>query len=156
MPKRRTDESFWQRLTRTESGCWEWNGHIAADGYGQLRIDNKAYRAHRRAWELAHGPIPVGLHVCHRCDNPPCCNPDHLFLGTDADNIADKCRKGRAKTRPLCGEANPDAKLTADQVRTIRATYADGAATQTELAVRYGVTQSTIWLIIHRKKWKAA
>jgi hypothetical protein len=76
------------------TGCHVWTSTLATGGYGRVLVS-----AHRLAWELAHGPIPDGLLVLHRCDNPPCCNPEHLFLGTVADNMADKTAKGRARNR---------------------------------------------------------
>ena len=82
-------------------GCWPWLGTREPRGYGRLTYRGQFHRAHRLAWELAEGPIPAGLCVCHRCDNPPCVNPAHLFLGTVADNNEDRRRKGRdAKTHP--------------------------------------------------------
>ncbi len=145
---------FCDRLVATEQGCLEWRGYCNPYGYGEIRIGGKLYKTHRYAFELAHGPIPEGLVICHRCDNPPCCNPEHLFLGTHADNHADCIQKGRARYNPLRGEESTSAILAAENVITIRAQYAAGRATQTELARKYGVTQSTIWLIVHNKKWR--
>lgn len=91
---------FWARMTRTASGCWEYVGYHDGHGYGRVTIGQKVYSAHRLAYTLTHGEIPKReapnfLEVCHRCDNPPCCNPDHLFLGTHRENILDMHRKGR-------------------------------------------------------------
>jgi len=80
---RRVEADFWDRLTRTAHGCWEWTGARDQNGYGNLRIAGLWYKAHRYAYELTHGPVPDGMKVCHRCNNPPCCRPDHLWLGTD-------------------------------------------------------------------------
>jgi hypothetical protein len=86
------------RLVRRPSGCLEWTGYCTKEGYGRIWSAPSMVQTHRLAWELAHGPIPLGLKVLHHCDNPPCCEPyglDHLFLGTDADNTADRTAKGR-------------------------------------------------------------
>lgn len=95
-------ERFWSKVDRGggPDACWLWTAHKTRGGYGQLRVDGHQATAHRVSWELAHGPIPPGhgYHgtcVLHRCDNPPCCNPSHLFLGTNADNMADMKAKGR-------------------------------------------------------------
>jgi hypothetical protein len=77
------------------SGCWLWTGSLNDTGYGQLWVGSKSTRAHRLSYELHVGPIPEGMHVCHHCDNPPCCNPNHLFVGSHTDNMADKIKKGR-------------------------------------------------------------
>lgn len=79
-------------VVNPETGCHVWSSTLSTGGYGRVLVS-----AHRLAWELAHGPIPGGLLVLHKCDNPPCCNPEHLFLGTIADNMADKIRKGRGR-----------------------------------------------------------
>lgn len=94
---------FWQRIEQKPSGCWEWTG--ARDrGYGRLVIARKMHRAHRLAYELVHGPIPDGLVVMHACDNPPCCNPNHLSVGTPLDNTRDMIAKqrGRRVSGDLC------------------------------------------------------
>lgn len=89
-------KSFWTRLEKTEGGCMVWTKSKNADGYGLLSWKSRADKAHRVAYELANGPIPEGMKVLHRCDNPPCCNPAHLFVGTQADNVKDCLSKGRA------------------------------------------------------------
>ena len=81
--------------TITPSGCIEWTGTRTRGGYGSIKVDGAMRRVPRVAWALAHGPIPEGMHVLHKCDNPPCCNVEHLFLGTNADNIADRIAKRR-------------------------------------------------------------
>jgi len=84
-----------RQVSISASGCWEWARSRAPNGYGRLKIGTRTVYAHRAAWTLHFGPIPPGLFVCHRCDNPPCVRPDHLFLGTSADNVRDSIEKGR-------------------------------------------------------------
>ncbi len=90
-------DPLWSRVDKT-GACWTWTGRRNAGGYGVLRIRGRSSKilfAHRLAWELTNGPIPDGLFVCHHCDNPPCCNPEHLFVGTPKDNCHDMMAKGR-------------------------------------------------------------
>lgn len=126
-----------------QTPCKIWNGSKSKRGYG---FDGHK-SAHALAWERKHGPIPVGLIVCHKCDNPPCVNVDHLFIGTDADNIRDAKIKGRYR-----GENNGRAKLTADQVLEIRSL--GNKLSLTELAKRFSVNRGTLHNILHRKNWK--
>jgi len=125
------------------SGCWEVQGYVDKDGYTQ--VSGKG--AHRLAYELFVGSIPPGICVCHKCDNPRCCNPDHLFLGTQKDNIADMMRKGRKADRH--GEKNTQNKLTEQQVLEIY--HATGG--QHRIADRYGIDQSTVSNIKTGKLW---
>lgn len=93
-------ERFWEKVRKSD-GCWEWTGSRNAAGYGKLSegaAGSPRLRAHRVSWELANGPVPAGLWVLHRCDNPPCVRPDHLWLGTRLDNMQDCARKGRINT----------------------------------------------------------
>ena len=89
-------EVFWSRATRQSSGCWEWPTTQTTGWYGRFVIDGVEHYAHRLAYEWTYGPVPEGMYVCHRCDNPPCINPDHLFLGTQTDNMRDMLAKGHA------------------------------------------------------------
>lgn len=142
---------FWDRVDTSggPGSCWEWQ-RCRVRRYGALSWGGKPIRAHRLAWELTNGPVPPGLHVLHRCDNPPCCNPNHLFLGTHQENHADMV----AKRRHAHGEKDGRAILRAPQVITIRALYATGRWTQAALAEAYGVDRSTIGYIIRRRLWR--
>lgn len=147
---------FWEQIKPMPNGCWEWQASRVAEGYGQTRVGHgNQRRAHRVAYELTYGPIPEGMCVLHRCDNPPCCNPEHLFLGTIADNNADMHRKGRhPHGGPKPGEENFRAKLTNDQVRTIRARYAAGGISIRQLTREYPISLTTMRHLIHGKTWK--
>lgn len=146
-------ERFWPKVARQEGqGCWLWTASCRKDGYGQFHIrQGKMVAAHRVAWELEHGPIPIGLSVLHQCDTPRCVRPSHLFLGTLADNMRDMVSKGR-KLR-LYGSRTSNARLNEATVRQIRRRWATGAWTVTDLAKRFGVSHPTISLIVHRKTW---
>lgn len=111
-------EEFWAKTNRT-NGCWEWHGNTDSQGYGRLRIgsDRAHFRAHRVAYRIAFDKDPGHLYVCHRCDNPLCCNPSHLFLGTADDNNQDRIKKGRTKLGDHRGAKNGNAKLTEDKAR---------------------------------------
>lgn len=138
------------------TGCWLWL-RGASHGYGTIHIpgENRRVPAHRFSYERVNGPIPRGMHVCHKCDNPPCVNPDHLFLGTHLDNVADKVRKGRAKGHGgPPGERCSLSRLNSEQVLEIRRRYAQGGVSQSVLAAEFGVKQPNISEIIIRKTWK--
>lgn len=130
-----------------QNGCMEWTGALFSNGYGMIYRDGKYVGAHRVAFELARGPlIDSGAFVCHACDNPKCCNVDHLFLGSHAENMADKCRKGRANVPR--GESHGRAKLTAEDVERIR--RSDTSAV--EVAKEFGVHPQHIRLIRRNKR----
>lgn len=133
------------------SGCWLWTGAVQPEtGYGALNRVGGVVGAHRLSWELHRGPIPYGLHVLHKCDIRSCVNPDHLFLGTNKDNIDDMKRKGRDRHRGPQGEAHPRAKLTVTDVLAIRADKRG----PTEIARELSVSTATIEAIRSRRNWR--
>lgn len=137
------------RLVRDDlTGCLVWTGSRNKDGYGLVYHMGKTQVLHRLWYREFIGPIGDGLCVCHRCDNPACVEPSHLFLGTNDENVADKV----AKQRQARGVTNGRANLTEQSVRAIRAEYASGE-TQTVLAKRYGIHQTHVSLIVRRKEW---
>jgi hypothetical protein len=151
-------QRFWSKVDkRGPDECWEWKAKCNPNGYGQFRVKEHT-TAHRVSWELTNGPIPEGLYVCHRCDNPPCVNPAHLFLGTAQDNARDMVKKGRDRAS-VCpesivrGEKVGSAKLTNEQVIRIRSDYAGGGISCRELAAKYGVNRGTIRAVLTRKQW---
>lgn len=147
---------FWQRVQKTDS-CWLWTGPVDHDGYGLFSaprwVAKRTWRAHRLAWSLTTGGAAAGMHVCHHCDNPPCVNPAHLFLGTAKDNFHDCLNKGRYSPK---GTGNAAAKLTPERAQHIRDLYARGALSQQAIANDLGVHQTTVSSIIRGKRWKAA
>lgn len=153
MTKRPIRDRFQEKVETTNSGifwggerCHEWTGHLQPNGYGQFNIDRKARYAHRVSWELNRGAIPDGLYVLHRCDNRKCVNPNHLFLGTFHQNMADMM----AKKRQPAGMRNAHARLTDDSIRVIRSS----SLKQAELAAMFGVSQPTISEIRAGKIWR--
>lgn len=162
----RIEERFWWKVQKT-SDCWNWIGCKTSSGYGRIGLGSRSAgvtNAHCVSWELANGPIPKGMEVCHRCDNPACVNPEHLFLGTHSDNMRDSSRKGRLhfgerngmnlhpekRTR---GERNGMAKLSQEEVNQIRKRYIEGDITQCDLATEYKIHQSTVSSIVNRRHW---
>ncbi|MDP9113431.1 MAG: HNH endonuclease [Acidobacteriota bacterium] len=186
-----TEQDIQRFLTMMPSGkpgeCWEWP-KIGSRGYGYFAVHHegdlkKRWRnrqAHRVSWYIVNGPIPDGLLVCHKCDNPPCVNPGHLFIGDFKGNAADMVAKGRHKWTeearrkhfenvgrgksaprsrhperyPVGEKATPWAKLDADIIKAIREEYARQKTPSTTLAIRYSVSKQTILRIIHRRAWK--
>lgn len=153
-------ERFWGFVSKRGSDeCWPWSGAIRGrTGYGGIRINGQVAGAHRVSWELHNGPIPAGLLVMHKCDNPPCVNPAHLFVGTVKDNSVDMYQKGRSvqQTRPhllVRGERVNTARLTAEQVQTIRTLYAAGRSVAA-LAHEYDVYERTIDNVVKRRSWR--
>lgn len=175
------EERFWEKVDKSggPSACWPWTASCSGSGYGTFDVAGASKRAHRVVWEMELGPIPEGMCVMHVCDNPPCCNPAHLRLGTHADNMRDMVAKGRsastagdrngARRRPdrlargehhglrlhperrARGVTHGKTNLTEDIVRAIR--DADPVITQRELAALFGIHQSTVSSIKLRKTW---
>ncbi len=139
---------FWSKVKKTPS-CWNWTAGTWPDGYGRFYCAGEVISAHRQAYEWQCGPIPDGMQVLHTCDNPPCVRGDHLFLGTNADNVADRVAKGRSST----GEGRPNHKLTEEDVSELRGLYAHGNESMPRLARRFGVVVSQVWRIIHGVEW---
>lgn len=146
-------QRFNKRVMRNNS-CWEWTGPFSKGGYGQFAYTHADKRsAHRVAWELANGVIPDGLHVLHKCDNRKCVRPDHLFLGTAIDNIADMDAKGRRNsTARHKGETSPRSKLKNEDIKIIRELHSNGIK-QNEIACKYNIHDSAISRIINKKRW---
>lgn len=142
---------FWNRVAKTGK-CWEWVGSNNGTGYCQINIEGMHVYVHRLSYQLIHGEIPKGMSVCHRCDNPRCVRPSHLFLGTHQQNINDKMRKGRHN--PVKGEASGRSKLTDKEVLSIREEYATGNLTQIQIAQQYNITESVICRIVNKKIWR--
>lgn len=149
------EQRFWLKVCK-HSECWNWLGYLNADrgGYGRIEIDGHFIYVHRYSWMLAYGSIPDGLQVCHRCDNPACVKPDHLFLGTNAENLADMRAKGRHRwgNTPFPGVSNPMARLTDEAVLEIRRRWQAGTL-QKDLAAEFGVSKMTISRAVRGESW---
>jgi hypothetical protein len=147
MPLTTTPERFWGHVDSSRwpsEGCWEWMGRRDEKGYGRIGFQGQSNRrAHRVAFSLTFGSLPAAVAICHRCDNPSCCNPAHLFLGSQAENIADRHEKGRTVDPPS------RRKLTLDQARAMRADWQRGGVTQQQLADRYGVSRGNVSKIVN-------
>lgn len=151
-PEQRPAEArFVERVERTD-GCWTWKGHRNRGGYGLFypgkAIAEREMLAHRFAYAMANGPIPEGFHVLHSCDNPPCVNPTHLWLGTDLENMRDASAKGRLRGR--------NRRLTAEQARSLVSDYRAGGTSLLEVGRRYGVSMTTAQKTVHSSWWEEA
>jgi len=144
-------ERFWSHVKKTD-GCWLWTA-TKAGAYGQTTVQGRSVPAHRHAWMIEHGAIPDGLLVLHKCDEPLCVRPEHLFLGSQSDNVRDAFNKGRM-AQPnhgqLIGERNGRAKLTSDQVRMVHASKKSAY----QLAREMGVSAGAIRHIRHGRNWR--
>lgn len=161
----RADELLWRNVIKTDT-CWEWRAYGLKDGcYGsiQLQKGSKHYGAHRISWVIHFGDIPANIFVCHKCDNRRCVRPDHLFLGTLAENMRDMFKKGRAfsQTHPELikrnyGEDSPVSILTWKSVDEIRAKYSTGNYTYKELGLEYGTHKDNVGDVIRGFTWKTS
>lgn len=144
-------DRLWRRCIRSENGCLEWQGWRDREGRGRLNVGRRgegSILVHRAAWLVTYGDIPEGFDVCHKCDNPPCCDPEHLFLGTHRDNMADMRAKGRAHSRY---------KLTDEQVHEIKERYAKRGrgmhgGNAMALAREFGISVSHAWTIANNRE----
>lgn len=142
--------TFWARCAHcAPDECWLWTGGKDRRGYGKFVYEGKRYIASRLGYELHYGPISDDLWVLHRCDNPSCCNPHHLFLGTHSDNMTDMKAKGRQPR----GEQKNNAKLSAGEVHEIRRLHEEGMSL-TEIARQFGIVFQNVSCIVNRKSWK--
>jgi len=145
-----TLEERFNIYTKKGPDCWEWKGYRDPHGYGRLDMPDKPMLAHRVAYLIRYGSIPDGMFVLHKCDTPRCVNPEHLFLGTQADNVADMHAKGRARKRALRGPEHGMAKLDERKVRAIRKSRLFGWV----IAEKLGISVATVSDIRTRKTWK--
>lgn len=162
--RRLIEDRFWEKVNKdgpipTISGwelgpCWIWIAARDGNGYGNFGIDYKIHKASRVSWVLAYGEIHDRRFVCHHCDNPPCVNPLHLFLGTNSENIRDAVRKGIVVGGPHHGEDHGRAILTFPQVQEIRQRYSSGE-TQLALSVAFGVARPTIGNVVRCETWRS-
>ena len=153
-------DTFWKNVVKTPT-CWNYTKRISNTGYGTIteigpHSIRKTFLTHRASWFFHFGPIPDGMFVCHHCDNRTCIRPDHLFLGTDADNMDDMALKGRRACGDKVanfGEKNPSSQITSLIASQIRHEYGQGNCSQQKLADKYGINQRSISNIILKKTW---
>lgn len=152
-PRRVRDlaERFFSHVNKTD-GCWLWTAADDGKGYGHIRMGNRTAKAYRVSWELAHGPIPKGMEVCHHCDVPACVRPDHLFLGTHRENMLDAAAKGRMNA----GENNGHAILTVERVRAIHYRCAFKGESEISVAREFGVSRQAVVDVLLGRRWKRA
>jgi len=152
------EKRLWERVDKSAGpdGCWLWTGSSCSLGYGHIGAKPRftTVLVHRIVYELTYGDVPDSIKILHRCDNPRCCNPAHLFPGTLGENNKDRSSKGR--TRNAVGESNPLAKLTDEQVNTIRTRYVRNSRTDglAQLSLDYGVSGTRISMIVRGKAWR--
>lgn len=143
-------DRLWARVEKTPT-CWLWQGYKLRSGYGRVMYLGRNYTTHRLSWALTNGPIPDGLWVLHKCDNPPCVRPDHLFLGTRQDNVDDMVAKRRHVA--IAPDFKRNAKVTREQVVAIRQEYAAGGVRYDDIAARHGMTRGAVGHIISGRSW---
>ena len=149
---------FWKKVNKgNDDVCWEWQASRISTGYGQFWYKNKNIKAHRLSWILSNGSIPKNKCVLHSCDNPPCVNPKHLWLGSLLDNTRDMIAKGRQRYfgewPSLKGEDKPNSKLKGKEVKLIRKLYKNKKLNTYQIAKKFHIGKSTAWEIIAMKKW---
>lgn len=135
-----------------ECGCWLWTGYANPRGYGMMSMPQQSPKlAHRVSWTLYRGPVPDGMFVCHKCDTPACVNPDHLFVGSNADNVKDMDGKGRRKNSPKHGESHPMARISNEVALSIF----NDSGKHAEIAARHGVKIGTVDQIKTGIQWSS-
>jgi hypothetical protein len=145
------DDRFWSKVSKNGNGeCWEWTACKYQDGYGQFRVGESIKMSHRLSYQHHFGDIPNGMFVCHKCDNPKCVNPEHLFLGTHKENMTDMASKKRA--RGARGQSHHLSKMTPEKVKSLRTERANGASLNC-LAKKYGISAPSVYNIVIRKNW---
>jgi hypothetical protein len=156
-PRRSVAERLWPKVNkdgpipehRPELGpCWVWTGSTVGSGYGQIEHQHRHWRVHRLVYVLTHGPIPDGLDVLHSCDNPPCCNPAHLRVGSKPQNMREASSRGRISR----GTGRWNARLSPESVRAIRVAASQGM-THVAIGQRFGVSRAAVGHIVNRKRW---
>lgn len=154
-PSRRdmtVEERFWSKVSKTD-GCWIWQGTRGRSGHGALKVAGKMVGAHRLSWEFANGPIPPGAYICHRCDNPPCVCPNHLYAGDSTTNMRDRVERGD-RGAWASGSDHVNAVLTEDQVSDLRRLHQTGQWSQRQLAAHFGIAQVSVGRIVRREYWR--
>ena len=151
LPSTSIDKFFLWVNYSASNGCWEWTGSKDGGGYGMAFVDGVMVKSHRYSWEYYFGSIPSGLWVLHKCDNPACINPEHLFLGTNGDNMKDKVKKERQSR--LFGDKNGRCVMTKDLVIELRQLYASGKFSYRDLVGRFNISQTQVARIIKKESW---